>query len=288
MRRAFVISAVVAALASAGPALAQAPAASSPNAKGRCVKELLRAGFLSPGVDLSTVNIIAGTQGDDGFPESLFTDGVDLVCGFAGNDSISGTLQAPDVFLGGLGSDSIYGVFEGRLCTGGLSGGTFEGGGGFDHLCVLASGTFRGGDDLDLVEYLAGDEGAAFIGGPGDDQITWGISGGTFDGGDGDDSVGVYVTGGAFNGGDGSDSVSYRMSGGTFNGGAGDDRLPFLDEGVFNGGDGNDEVWAAMSGGIFNGEAGDDYVYELTGGTFNGGPGNDAVAYYLGGTFNQD
>ena len=70
MKRALVISAV-AALAIAAPALAQAPAASSPNAKGRCVKELLRTGFLSPGVDLSTVNIIAGTEGDDGFPEQL-------------------------------------------------------------------------------------------------------------------------------------------------------------------------------------------------------------------------
>lgn len=168
-----------------------------------CKRQLADAGLSEP----AGATYVLGTAGDDDLSAEL-TDGNDVVCGFAGNDSVQSfaVLRGGDVFLGGDGNDDVRA----------LDGGTFVGGAGSD----------SGGD-------LSG----TVIGGPDDDAfyiLYWG----TLDGGDGNDSV-FETYGGIVNGGAGNDHVGTLL--GTFNGGDGDDTVDFLG-GFFNGGAGTDSV----------------------------------------------
>lgn len=77
-----------------GRALGQGPASPS----------LSKAGLIGPEVNRGRANIIAGTEGDDVF-DSMLTDGVDVICGFRGDDRIF-ILDAGDVFLGAAATTS--------------------------------------------------------------------------------------------------------------------------------------------------------------------------------------
>lgn len=170
----------------------------------RCISELAQAGFTNTG----NANVILGTAGDDMFIDAL-TEGVDIVCGFGGNDLVradtdtgpDAVLREGDVFLGGAGDDT----------TAFLEGGTFDGGDGIDSVDFLEAGTFNGGSDNDRVGF---------------------VRGGTFNGGAGNDS-GIFVDGGTFNGEAGDDSVIFLQSG-TFNGGPGNDTVAINQGGTFN------------------------------------------------------
>jgi Ca2+-binding RTX toxin-like protein len=222
--------------ATATPASAQA----KPN-KGRCISELAKAGLIGRDTNPGQANIIVGTEGDDTFVVGQFTEGVDLVCGFGGNDRVydadpSVVLMGPgDVFLGGDGNDSVFlQLSEGAI---------FVGGAGNDSVGQNRGGTVIGGDGNDTV--LFNDQGT-FDGGAGNDEVhflTEGFAGhegpSIFNGGDGDDHV-------RFLGNFGSSAV-----GPTFNGDAGNDSVGFMQSGVFNGGPGDDSVQFSM-GGTFN------------------------------------
>ena len=168
------------------------------NARSQCISAAAQAGMSIP--DLNNVNVIVGTEGDDLFVGQA-TEGPDVFCGLGGQDYLE-TLDEGDVFLGGVGNDSVS--F--------LKGGTFYGGKGFDSVGNLEGGTFNGDKGNDSVEYLYG---------------------GTFNGGAGDDDSVTFQYGGTFNGGAGDDVVSV-LEGGTFNGDKGFDRVGFLYGGTFN------------------------------------------------------
>lgn len=197
--------------------LAASPASAAPSGKAGCISELAQAGLIGPEVNPGRANIVAGTEGDDVF-DSMLTEGVDVICGFEGNDSIF-ILDAGDVFLGGDGHDVVsnnHGTFiggEGNDQTGGNFG-IFDGG---------------PGDDMVNNNYLGG----VFHGSDGNDGVTF-IRGGTFNGDAGDDSAFIIERRGVFNGGEGNDTVTVLRSGGTFNGGPGDDTVVNNLGGTFN------------------------------------------------------
>ena len=225
-----------------------------------CQLALAAAG--QPVPDPAIVNYIWGNNGNDNLSA---TAGIDVICGFAGFDSVQNEPKAGDIFLGGTGNDTV----------GSLGGGTFIGGDGTDAIeGFMWSGAFDGGADRDVVDNFLG---GTFNGGDGDDYIGRMHGGGTFNGGDGVDGVGE-LNSGTFNGDTGNDRVSLmRDTHGTFNGGTGNDYVHSMSTGRFNGGDGPDEVFD-MSGGTFNGDDGDDHVENLhSGATFRGGGGCDSV-----------
>ena len=177
---------------------ATAASAAPESGRGRCISELARAGLIGRDVDPRRANFVVGTEGDDVF-DSMVTDGVDIICGFGGNDFIE-ILDAGDVFLGGDGNDHVV-----------SNRGTFIGGEGNDEVNFIeASGVFNGGAGDDAVSFT--DPGTVFNGGDGNDRVA--INDGTFNGGPGDDSVDVNE--GTFNGGEGNDSVRF-FNGGEFN-----------------------------------------------------------------------
>ena len=173
---------------SLGVAVIPVQAAGDQNARGRCFIEARRSGLISRDANPGNTNFVAGTEGDDDFgAEDLAGSAPVVICGFGGNDYVSGSLGLGpgDVFLGGAGDD-VLDV---------LTGGTFHGGDGNDRIGnAFNSGTFNGG--------------------AGDDNV-FSLTGGTFNGGDGNDTV-DYLESGTFNGGAGDNSVALR-SGGTFN-----------------------------------------------------------------------
>lgn len=212
-------------------------------AKGRCISELARAKLISGEVNPGKANFIVGTQEDDTFSPEQFTPGVDVVCGFDGNDRVEG-LSEGDLFLGGAGDDHMTGD---------------------DRRTLLKDATFVGGAGNDFVMFMRGE---TFDGGAGNDTVGF-LYGGTFNGDAGDDHV-SFLRGGTFNGDAGNDSV-FRLGTGTFNGGAGNDivgRLEGVGLATFNGGAGDDHV-GSLEGGTFNGGAGSDTVGLQRGGTFN-------------------
>ncbi|MDQ3677681.1 MAG: hypothetical protein M3401_12910 [Actinomycetota bacterium] len=195
-----------AALAVVWLASAATAASADGKAKGRCVSELARAKLISDEVNPGKANFIVGTQEDDAFSPEQFTPGVDVVCGFDGNDRVEG-LSEGDVFLGGAGDDVVTG--DDRT-TVRLEGGTFVGGAGDDRVDSLQRGTFDGGAGSDFVMFMRG---GTFDGGPGNDTVGF-LYGETFNGGAGGDHV-SFLRGGTFNGGPGTDTVFQRGLGGT-------------------------------------------------------------------------
>ncbi len=197
-----------------------------------------------------------GHIGGDGFPDQV------------GYGSRADPVKDGDVVCGGPGDDSIF------LMTGG----TFYGNGGNDHVRNMA-GTFYGGPGSDGVtragNTLVSINSGTFVGGPDADFVFWNI--GTFIGGPGDDAAQNLVDG-VFEGGAGTDRVGGFM-GGTFEGGGGPDSVSRLTgPGTFRGGGGNDEVSEMLDiFSRFEGGGGDDAVDELRGGTFAAGGGDDAI-----------
>ena len=205
-------SAVLAALAVAAGmvvGVTASPAAAAPSDRARCIQEVAQARLMGPGTNPGRANYVVGTEGDDTF---TLTEGVDVVCGFGGNDLIQASevdgvvvnaLEAGDVFLGGAGDDTVFVV----------RGGVFNGGPGDDAVYVVPGGVFNGGPGDDVVVLL---DAGTFNGGPGSDYVSH-MSGGVFNGGEGPDVV-DDLHGGTFNGGPGEDIVIRRPSfGGTFN-----------------------------------------------------------------------
>lgn len=69
-----------------GVAAGATPASAASDGKARCIQEAAKAGLLSGDINPGTVNFVGGTDGDDTFTG---TDGVDFICGFGGNDSVT-------------------------------------------------------------------------------------------------------------------------------------------------------------------------------------------------------
>ncbi len=206
----------IAAIAVVGLGAGATPSAAR-DAESRCISEAARAGVLSADTKPGTANFIGGTDGDDRFPSDQLTHGVDVVCGFGGNDVVE-TLSHGDIFLGGPGDDRVI-----------VNGGTFYGGEGNDSAISLHfGGTFNGGIGKDGVNFL---QDGTFNGGVGNDSAEW-LDRGTFNGGEGTDGV-EFLDNGTFNGGEGNDSVHSISFGGTFNGGPGDDSVTY-NGGSFN------------------------------------------------------
>ena len=142
---------------------------------------------------------------------------------------------------------------------------------------------------------VGGVNGAAFFGGPGNDQIQGGPGNDIIDGGDDDDVIfggdgNDTITGDAGNdqihgqggnddldGGDGDDQVDGGPGNDTIRGGNGNDRIaggPGDD--TIDGGDGNDNILAGDGNDTVNAGAGDDFMDGGTGIDFgDGGPGTD-------------
>lgn len=188
-----------------------------------CQQELAAAGYAAP----ENPNYVLGTAGDDDL-RSQMTAGNDVVCGFAGRDTIgqgSASTVDPsggDIVLGGEGADHVFymrAVFEGGPGNDSvdyLGLGTFNGGDGDDFTLITLGGTFNGGagDDSTSTHY-----GGTFNGGA-DDDTTAELFGGTFNGGDGDDYVGVLAGNfvpATFNGEAGCDAYGTIGTAGTFN-----------------------------------------------------------------------
>jgi hypothetical protein len=118
--------------------------------------------------------------------------------------------------------------------------------------------TFHGGtegNDLDDTFKPPTEGPAVFCGFGGDDQKARLMDvGDIFLGGPGDDSVSFNY--GTFNGGEGIDSVVFNEVTGTFNGEAGNDSVT-VNEGTFNGGEGIDSVTTNLGGTISSVEQGD-------------------------------
>lgn len=183
--------------------------------RGRCISELAEAGVIGRGSNPGQANIVVGTEGDDDFGTSAtdpgqLTDGVDLVCGFGGDDTIeccdqglADSFSDGDVFLGGAGNDAVVFLRQGS---------TFFGGAGDDRAdWIFEDSTFHGGDGADFSAFL---EGGTFNGGDGPDELVF-LNEGTFNGDAGEDVV-TFLLGGTFNGGEGVDSVAFQTDG-TFN-----------------------------------------------------------------------
>lgn len=151
--------------------------------KGRCVSELARAGLVSGEINPGKANFIVGSEGSDDFSWDRLTPGVDVICGFGGDDGVE-ILGGGDIFLGGAGNDTVYEQYSGM----------FNGGGGNDHLGFMYGGEFNGdaGDDRVDVVY-----GGTFNGGAGKDRVD-ALAGGIFNGGAGNDFV-RFLVGGTFN-----------------------------------------------------------------------------------------
>jgi hypothetical protein len=143
-------------------------------------------------------NFVGGSdRKNDDFTRKA-TDGVDVFCGFGGNDEIN-TLDPDDIFIGGAGVDSVI-----------YNNGTFIGGADDDYVYDnTVTGTFDGGVGIDTVDFNDG----TFDGGAGNDYVL--RNNGTFNGGDGVDSV--FHNYGTFNGNAGDDTVDVNQPGGTFN-----------------------------------------------------------------------
>ena len=75
-------------------------------ADARCLAEAVRT--LGPGFNPSDYNFVGGTDGPDQFARAA-TGGADVICGFGGDDRLSGTLDQGDVFLGGADNDLVDG-----------------------------------------------------------------------------------------------------------------------------------------------------------------------------------
>jgi hypothetical protein len=203
-----------------------------------CIRQAEHAGVLPSG----PVHVIVGTKGDDNLRAQMIDGTTDLVCGFAGNDSLpqpypdAVDLEAADVFLGGRGDDRV-----------GLSSGTFIGGAGADKVGIQRGGLVRGGkgDDDHVTALLAG----TFYGGAGDDGVTGLDQGAVFHGGRGTD--GVTDVDGTFDAGPGDDRVNTVGFTGIYYGGSGDDTVVNLECGTFIGGPGNDELLSPYTCGTY-------------------------------------
>lgn len=135
----------VAALVVVGVGAGATPASAASNAAdGRCIQEAAQAGLLSGDINPGTVNFVGGTDGNDNFTAQV-TDGVDVICGFGGADTVD-TLTSGDIFLGGDGNDTVNWMY----------GGTVNGGDGNDTVRVLYDGTFNGGAGDDYVIVVLG------------------------------------------------------------------------------------------------------------------------------------
>lgn len=171
---------------------------------------------LGPGFNPAGYTFVGGTVGNDNFTDQAYQGtSPDVFCGFGGDDHLY-LLREGDIFLGGLGNDSVD-----------VNQGTFYGGLGNDSIATFNYGTFYGGAGNDI----GGDTNeGTFYGEAGNDQVL-GANYSTFNGGAGDDFV--YFNDGTFNGGGGNDRVNNNGVIGTFNGGAGNDQVLGVNEGTF-------------------------------------------------------
>ena len=83
------------AVAVGGVAVTASPAAAAQD-QGRCVREAARAGLLGPKTNPGTANYMVGTEGDDQF---TLTEGVDVVCGFGGDDDAGFDFEGDDALF---------------------------------------------------------------------------------------------------------------------------------------------------------------------------------------------
>ena len=179
MKRIMMLMALAAMMAAAMALSGVAQAAKAGNkANAQCKAEAIRT--LQPGFKPSDYNFIGGTEGDDFTFQT--TAGLDVLCGFGGNEfiGISDQIDEGDIFLGGDGSDYVYhnyGAFYGQEGddTAIINYGTVYGETGDDYVDVNDfNGTVYGGDGSDYVNINYG----TYFGGPGDDNV--GLGGGIF------------------------------------------------------------------------------------------------------------
>jgi trimeric autotransporter adhesin len=151
-----------------------------------------------------------GTESSD----LLFgTDGDDIVEGLAENDQLFG-FHGDDVLRGGDGNDTINGYDGDDVLEGGAGDDTFIAGRGDDLI--------DGGDGNDLFDDYQGSGSKGFVGGGGNDSVTFVRSSGSndffvADGGSGDDFISVSMAGAlstfSVTGGDGNDELDLAGNG---------------------------------------------------------------------------
>jgi Ca2+-binding RTX toxin-like protein len=137
-------------------------------------------------------DVVVGTPGADSI-SLIIVGGIDLVCGFGGNDTI---------FVFGPGS-------------------FVDGGAGNDNVAASDGATARGGAGDDFVEAI--DAGSRAEGGSGHDQVLV-IGAATGDGGSGNDAVSGFNAA-ALNGGSGGDAVANESGNPAIDCGSGDDTV---------------------------------------------------------------
>ncbi|MDF2235095.1 M10 family metallopeptidase C-terminal domain-containing protein [Albimonas sp. CAU 1670] len=193
-------------------------------------------------------------------------DGINMVLGWLGDDTLSG-MGGADILDGGDGADEIYGGAGDDTLYGGTTSNAWNYGGGF----LDVADTIHGGDDDDYID--GGEGGDTLFGDAGDDSVF---------GGDGDDVIyggdGAGATAGAdsVDGGEGDDEIFSGAGGLTATGGDGDDTLD-ASTGTASLliGDSLTETTAVFDAGAW----GDDtLVGSGEGDTIHGGFGDDLVA----------
>ena len=144
MKRIVLLTALAAMMAAAMAlsGVAQAKPITITKADKACLVEAVRT-VEQPGFNPSDYTFHGGNEGDNDFNDRA-TDDPEVFCGFGGDDE-KGLLAADDIFLGGEGNDSLFGINQGTVY-----------GGADDDLVLANIGTFNGGEGNDRVEVNVG------------------------------------------------------------------------------------------------------------------------------------
>lgn len=210
---------------------------------------------------------ISGDASDNIFDFSnVILNGIGLIFGGNGNDTIIGNALSANIIDGGAGNDTLIGGAGDDIFQVGLNAGldSFNGGTGFDTIIASANGAKISAAALMGIEAISG--GSFFSvqifatanddildfknmtltnianidGGAGNDTITGSVGDDIISGGDGDDIL---------NGGAGNDTLSSGKGFDILSGGAGDDSF-YVSSGmdIYKGGSGYDVIYAAQNG----------------------------------------
>jgi Ca2+-binding RTX toxin-like protein len=193
------------------------------------------------------VTVHVGTAGNDVLAGA---DGIDLLFGLGGNDSLAAGAEA-DWLDGGSGDDSL------------------DGSDGNDDLL--------GADGNDRLAAGAGDDAAD--GGLGDDALFAGTGRDQLAGGDGNDVLTAAAGNATLSGGTGNDVLYGGTGFSRLDGGDGNDLLVATQgDATLAGGRGNDVLWSGAGNDSLDGGDEDDWLFGTTGrDTMSGGAGNDVI-----------